>query len=223
MLAVALAGLAVGGYFWIRSSPLTAIRHVRVTGLGGPDASQINAALTTAAHGMSTLNVNSAALHNAVAAYPQVESVRISTSFPHSATIRVVESTPVAIVAAGGHRTAVSGDGTLLADEHPIGSLPTITLAVAPGGTRLTGAPRHQAELLAAAPSALLPRIDSASWDPNGGLEIVMRDGPKLYFGGVHQLAAKWRAAIAVLAAPSSAGAGYIDVSDPSRPAAGPG
>jgi cell division protein FtsQ len=50
---------------------------------------------------------------------------------------------------------------------------------------------------------------------------VALRAGPALYFGGAHQLAAKWQSAVAVLANPSSAGAAYIDVSDPSRPAAG--
>ena len=36
------------------------------------------------------------------------------------------------------------------------------------------------------------------------------------------RLTVKWKSAVAVLANASSAGAGYVDVSDPSRPAAGP-
>jgi hypothetical protein len=51
---------------------------------------------------------------------------------------------------------------------------------------------------------------------------VALRDGPQLYFGESSQLTAKWDSAVAVLANASSAGAAYIDVSDPARPAAGP-
>ena len=51
---------------------------------------------------------------------------------------------------------------------------------------------------------------------------MALRDGPQLYFGDAGRLTAKWDSAVAVLANSSSAGAAYIDVTDPSRPAAGP-
>ena len=52
---------------------------------------------------------------------------------------------------------------------------------------------------------------------------VALRDGPLVYFGDDTQLAAKWRSAIRALADPTSAGASYIDVTDPNRPAAGAG
>jgi cell division protein FtsQ len=225
LLAVAvvlIAGLLAAAYFWGRSSSLVAVRHVRVTGLSGAEASRIRSVLVTVARGMSTLEVKHGEFHTAVAAYPEVKSVSESTSFPHSMTIHVVEQNPVAVAVAGGHRTVVSGDGTLLPNVTPTTALPAITLQVAPAGAKLSGEPRREAALLAAAPPALLPRIASASDDPTHGLTVSLRDGPQLYFGGAHRLAAKWSAAVAVLATASSAGAGYIDVTDPSRPAAGP-
>jgi cell division protein FtsQ len=222
LLAVALiAGLLAAAYFSVRSSSLSAVRHVRVTGLSGPEASQIRESLQTTARNMSTLNVKHGAFHEAVAAYPEVKSVSVSASFPHSMTIRVVEQNPVAIVVAGGRRTVVSGDGTLLPNVRATTALPTITLGVAPAGSSLSGVARRDAAALAQAPERLLPRIASASFDPTHGLTVQLHSGPELYFGGSHQLAAKWSAVVAVLATASSAGAGYIDVTDPSRPAAG--
>jgi cell division protein FtsQ len=220
---VALAGLAVAGYFLVRSTSLSAVRHVRVVGVSGPEASQIRGALDTVARNMSTLDVDRAAFHNAVAAYPEVKSVSASTSFPHSMTIHVVEQNPVAVAVGSGRRTVVSGDGTLLPNLRAPAGLPTITLKVAPAGSSLAGVPRKEAEVLAAAPTRLLRRISSASFDPQHGFIATLRDGPQLYFGGSHRLAAKWNSVVAVLATPSSAGAAYIDVTDPSRPAAGRG
>jgi hypothetical protein len=50
---------------------------------------------------------------------------------------------------------------------------------------------------------------------------VQLRSGPSVYFGDSADLDAKWLAATEVLADPGSAGASYIDVTDPSRPAAG--
>jgi cell division protein FtsQ len=220
--ALLLAGLLVGGYLWVRSSSLSAVRNVKVIGLSGAEAGQIRDALETTARNMTTLNVNMADFHTTVAAYPEVKSVKASASFPHSMTITVVEQDPVAVVVAGGRRTVVSGDGTLLPNVTGSPSLPKITMTVAPGGTTLSGAPLQETELLADAPYALLARITSATVSASHGLTVALRGGPQLYFGDSNRMAAKWNSALAVLATPSSAGAAYIDVTDPSRPAAGP-
>ena len=137
-------------YEWFRGSSLVAVRHVTVAGVSGPDAGQIRRALTVGAEGMTTLDVNMGALHSAVAPYPDVRSLKVSTSFPHTMRITVIEQHAVAIVVAAGRRTAVAGAGTLLHDI-PAGSLPQITRAVAPGGTRLTGVATQEAQLAAAA------------------------------------------------------------------------
>jgi cell division septal protein FtsQ len=218
---VLVAVLLAASFFLVRGSSLSAVRDVRVTGLSGAEAGQIRGSLETVARGMSTLDVKHGDFHTAVADYPEVKSVSASASFPHSMTIHVVEQNPVAVAVAGTQRTVVSGDGTLLPNIKPTTSLPTIALGVAPAGTKLSGAARREASVLADAPPALLARIASASDDPTHGLTVSLRDGPVLYFGGAHRLAAKWSSVVAVLATSSSAGAGYIDVTDPSRPAAG--
>jgi cell division protein FtsQ len=219
---VLLLGLLVGGYFWVRSSSLSAVRNVRIIGLSGAQAGEIRGALSTAARTMSTLNVDNGEFHNTVAAYPEVKSVKTVAAFPHNLTITVAEQNPVAVVSADGYRTVVSGDGTLLPNATTSSSLPTIAMTVAPGGTTLSGAPLQETELLAAAPYQLLPKIASATESSSHGLTVSLRSGPELYFGANDQLSAKWSSAVAVLAGASSAGAGYIDVTDPSRPAAGP-
>jgi len=118
---------------------------------------------------------------------------------------------------------AVSADGTLLRDSSVTGALPTIAVGVAPGGTHVSGAAMAEVRLLAAAPYRLLATVSQVSSDATHGLTAQLRNGPKLYFGGADQLAAKWASAAAVLASAGSAGADYIDVSVASRPAAGTG
>ena len=182
LIAVALAGLAVAGYFWVRSSSLSAVRHVRVAGLSGAEAGQIRRALETAARGMSTLNVQSSAFHNAVAAYPEIKSVTASASFPHSMTIHVTEQNPVAVVVAGTRRTVVSGDGTLLPSLTATSALPTITLSAVPVGPSLSGASRREAALLADAPSAAAvpDRVGVRRSDPRSDRDPARRAAPVL-------------------------------------------
>jgi cell division protein FtsQ len=220
---VALLVLLGGGFLWLRDSSLVAVQHVRVIGASGPDTGQIRRALVSAAHNMTTLDVKMGQLQTAVAPYPVVKSLQVSTQFPHGMKIRVVEQVPVAVVLAAGRRTAVSADGTLLHDVVAPSALPTISLPIPPGGARVTGTTLDEVMLLAAAPYQLLSRISQVSDGSGHGLIAQVRGGPSIYFGGSGQLHYKWSSATAVLGNSTSAGAVYIDVTDPTRPVAGGG
>lgn len=220
---VALLALLGGAWLWLRDSSLVAVQRVTVSGVSGPDASQIRSALTASAMAMTTLDVQLSHLDTAVAPFPVVKGISVSTQFPHGMRIRVTEQVPVAVVAAGTMRTAVSADGTLLRDASVTSPLPVIAVSVEPGGTRVTGAALGAARLLGAAPYALLPKVGAAFSGAGRGLVAQLRGGPSIYFGDGTELAAKWAAAAAVLGDPGSAGAGYIDVTDPRRPVAGAG
>jgi len=222
-VVLALLALAAGGWVWLRNSSLVAVKRVTIVGVSGRDAQQIRAALDSAAHNMTTLDVKMAALRTAVAPYPVVKQLHVSTNFPHAMRIAVSEQVPVAVVSAGGVQVAVSSDGTLLRGGSIPGSLPAIALSASPGGSHVRGATLQVVRLLAAAPYQLLPKLGQASAGGPHGLEAQLRNGPKLYFGSDSDLAAKWASVVAVLADSGSAGADYIDVTVASRPAAGAG
>jgi cell division protein FtsQ len=212
-----------GAWLWVRDSPLVAVNRVAVTGESGPDAGQIRSALIASARNMTTLDVRVDQLRTAVAPYPVVKGVEVTTQFPHGMRIHVIEQDAVAVVVVAGRRTAVAGDGTLLHDVVAPATLPQIPLRVPPGGTQLTGASLDEVQLLAAAPPRLLDRVSQATSVIVHGLVAQVRNGPSIYFGDASRLSAKWTAASAVLADSKSAGAVYIDVTDPQRPAAGAG
>lgn len=221
ILALAAAVIVLGGgWLWLRDSSLVAVKHVVINGDNGPDAAQIRRALIGAAKSMTTLDVGVDELRSAVAPYPVVKDVQVSTQFPHGLRIHVVEQIPVAALSADGRTIAVAGDGTLLRDMS-LGSLPQIQVRVPPGGNRLSDpAALRSVAVLAAAPYALLAHISQVAAS-GGSVVAQLRGGPQLLFGAPSSLRAKWAAAVAVLADHGSAGAAYIDVSDPARPAAG--
>jgi cell division protein FtsQ len=220
----AVVALLVGAWFLLRDSSLVAVKKVTVLGASGPDASRIRSALEASAKTMTTLDVNMGDLNMAVAPYPVVKSLQVSTQFPHGMRIRVVEQVPVAAISVAGRSIAVAGDGTLLHDVRVSRSLPAIAMPVPPAGSRLTDSQAlNEVAVLAAAPYQLLARVGEASSSTAHGVVVQLRSGPAVYFGAPTRLDAKWLAVAAVLADSGSAGASYIDVTDPQRPAAGSG
>jgi cell division protein FtsQ len=213
-------GLVGAGWLWLRDSSLVAVDRVTVSGVSGPDAPRVRAALITAGRDMTTLHVRGAELRTAVEPFAVVRGVEAHADFPHALRIVVREHVPVAALAAGATRLAVAADGTLLRGT-PTDDLPLVAAQAPPGGDVLSDRRAETAlTLLAAAPPALRAHVVRVYLGPRG-LTAPLRDGPVLYFGTTERLRAKWVAAARVLADPSSAGAAYLDLRLPGRPAAG--
>jgi cell division protein FtsQ len=212
-----------GGWLWLRDSPLVAVEHVQISGVaGGPEAGAIEAALTSEARRMSTLDVHTSSLLAAVAPFRMVRAVHVVASFPHRLRISVVEQPPVAALTVGSWRTAVAADGVVLGPALLTSSLPTLEGVAEP----VTGARLSSAGLLASltvlgAAPAPLARFVLRTFTGPMGLTVAMRSGLLVYFGDASRPHAKWLSLARVLADPSSAGASYVDVRLPERPAAG--
>jgi cell division protein FtsQ len=221
LLAIGLAVLAGGAWLWLRDSGLAKVTHVQVTGATTSEAERVMSALDSAARSMTTLHVRESALMDAVAPYSSVQSLRVSTSFPHGMTIEVVERKPVAALALGDSRLPVTGSGLVLRGITADRGLPTIRLSKPVTGNRVTDAHVLGAlEVARAAPAPLLHAAQQLSVQPRG-VVVELRNGPELVFGSGLQAPAKWTAAARVLAEPSAAGATYLDLRVPGRVAAG--
>jgi cell division protein FtsQ len=217
---VAVLTLLAGGWAWLRDSSLVAVDRVTVTGLSGPQATQVRAALQSAGRDMTTLNVRHGQLATAVRPYPVVQGVEAHADFPHGLRIVVREHVPVAVLVAGGDRVPVAADGTLLRGT-PWNDLPVVAAPAPPAGDLLRDRRlQRSVAVLAAAPAALRAHVIRVYVGARG-LTAPLRDGPVLYFGRSDRLPAKWAAAAAVLADRSSAGATYLDLRLPERPVAG--
>jgi cell division protein FtsQ len=227
-MLVALPLLA-GGWLLLRKSSFTAVEHVKVSGVHGPQARAIEAALDEAAGHMSTLDVHPASLRAAVASFPVVRAVHATPSFPHGLRIEVTEQLPVAALTISGTRTAVAADGvvlgpTLLSSSLPALSEPQSASSASPQpGQRVQGVSLlAELTVLGAAPRPLTRFVARVYTSPGDeGLTVAMRNGLLVYFGDAARPHAKWTALARVLADSTSAGAVYIDVRVPERPAAG--
>jgi cell division protein FtsQ len=220
--------LLAGGWMLLRKSSFVAVEHVQVSGVHGPQAHAIDAALAGAAEHMSTLDLHPAALRAAVASFPVVQSVKAIPHFPHGLRIEVVEQPPVAALTVGGTRTAVAADGVVLGPSLLSSSLPALNNSQGGGVESLTGERVQGQSLLAeltvlgAVPKPLQRYVTRVYTFSGGqGLTVAMRSGLLVYFGDAWRPHAKWTALARVLAAPTSVGATYIDVRVPERPAAG--
>ena len=221
-LVALLSGLLSGGWLWLRHSSLAWVQRVQITGVHGPDARAIDAALSTAARRMSTLDVHVGALRAAVAPFAVVRDVQASGSFPHSLRIRVIVQPPIAALVAGASRSAVAADGVVLGPGLLSGSLPSVEAGRVPAsGQRVSDASASEAlSVLGAAPAPLAGLVMRA-YTGASGLTVVLRHGLSAYFGDASRPHAKWSSLALVLASPRSTGATYIDVRVPERPAAG--
>ena len=220
--AVVAMPLLGGGWLWLRHSSLVAVEHVKITGVHGPEAHAIEAALREAAKGMSTLDVKPGELKAAVARFPAVAALSAAPGFPHSLRIAVTQQQPVAALLVGGTRTAISAGGIVLGTALISSSLPTVADDVAPGpGSKVSNTLVLQAlSVLGAAPRAF-DRVAEKAYFSARGLTVQMRDGLLVYFGDATRPHAKWLALASVLADKSSEGAIYVDVRLPGKPAAG--
>lgn len=218
LVAIPLLG---GGWMRLRDSSLVAVRHIHIVGVHGPDAMEVRTALDVAAGRMTTMDFNVAALRAAVSRYPIVGAVTATTSFPHTVSISVRERPPVAVLQGAGGRTAVAGDGTVLGPLLT-NSLPVVNGTVEPApGTRLREAtPLAAVGVLGAAPEALARNVARVYEGPEG-LTVAMNNGLLAYFGDATRPHAKWLSLARVLVSPTAAGAWYVDVRLPERPAAG--
>jgi cell division protein FtsQ len=199
-----------------------AIRDVKVEGVRASDREQITAALTRAANGMSTLDVDASKLASAVSGFPAVASVTAHPSFPHGLTVDVTERRPVLVASDGDRQVAVAADGSLLPGLSVDGpSLPVLHVDRLPQAGRLDGQALDEARVIASAPGSLRPLIDGTAVTRDYGIVTTLRGGIDVRFGTGSKANAKWAAAAAVLADPSVTNLEYVDVQVPSRPAIG--
>lgn len=222
LLAVVAGALAIAYFAWFRHSSFVAVQDVKVEGVSSADRDRVTAALTEAAKGMTTLDVDAGRLASAVSGVPTVASVTADASFPHGLTVHVTERRPALVAGDGQRKAAVAADGSILSGVDVGGlNLPALRVDDLPDSGRLDGSALEEARTVAEAPSPLRPLIEGATTTRDYGIVVSVQGGIDLRFGAASKARAKWAAAAAVLADPKVTALEYVDVRVPSRPAIG--
>jgi cell division protein FtsQ len=136
----------------------------------------------------------------------------VSTSFPSTVTITIVERAPVGYLRSGSDYRLIDGTGVQYATVHAVpAGLPLLVLSAGSGQAQTA---RSLAEVAAALPASLLPKIQSVQAMNTQSITLVVRGGRLVEWGTAAQSAAKARILPTLLALPAQ----QIDVSNPAQP-----
>jgi cell division septal protein FtsQ len=221
-LLIILGVLAATYQLWFRNSSFVAVERVTIEGVHGSEQEAVESALSQAAGDMTTLNVDEDALEAAVAGFPTVVGVDADADFPHDLALLVKERPPVLLATAGGESLPVAGDGTVLpgVDVSDL-KIPSIGVDELPEQGRLSGDALQIARVMGPAPKPLLELVEEISVGGEEGVQVTLRGGVPVWFGGSDDATAKWDATAAILADPQIDTLTYVDVRVAERPSIG--
>lgn len=129
LLFLLLVGAVVAG-IWLIRSPVLSIRDVSVTGAERSDPGAAIAEIGMG-NGTPTIDVDQAAILQAVRSDPWIASATVEISFPGSISVAVVEHVPFATVLAADGVVTVSADGAVVPADAPIGA-PKVSIDTGP-------------------------------------------------------------------------------------------
>ncbi|WP_375475101.1 cell division protein FtsQ/DivIB [uncultured Jatrophihabitans sp.] len=210
LIAVALIVLLAAAAIWLVAfSSVFGVRTVTVRGTHVTSAAQVRAAAKVVI-GTPVVRVDTNAIRQRVERLAVVARAEVSTSFPHTVTITVVERQPVGYVRSAGKVELIDRAGlryrTVPAAPH---GLPRLVL---PSGR--SAASRSVARVAAALPASLRARLKSIQALDPVAITLVLRDGQLVQWGSATRNVAKAR----VLAPLLRHQVAQVDVSDPDLP-----
>jgi cell division protein FtsQ len=222
-LAVVLASALVAAGFVLSRSSVFHVRHVEVTGAAHDSRADI-VRLSGVTRATNALWLDEGSVERRLEQDPWIASATVSTSFPWTVHVQVVERTPAAVVDRGTDRLLVATDGTPLGPAGRVSGLPLIVM---PPAGALEGAPpslEPAARAVGGLPPSILARVRQVIVSLDGTLEMRIVDGPRIDFGPATQIEAKGRAIASVLAWSDAEGEplATVNVVAPGSPAAHP-
>ena len=226
--AIGAAVCVLAGY-WLATGPVLTINGVTLKNYHGPDASQLQSELSSAASDGGSLLSPPVDTMTAVAQrFPGVEAISVSRDWPLGLTVTVIPADPFAIVAAPGERSVVvSPHGLVMGPVPHHTARPSIVLTepIPAFGHPLPDWAMQVLGFLAIVHAQTRPRVQGLTY-VQGQLTGHLIKGPVLILGTLARLPEKAAALNAVLGRVSATAlsrATYLDVTVPERPALGTG
>ena len=224
VVAFGIVGAVLLALVAARETPLFAVRDIAVSGASPGVESQVRKALRDRA-GASLFGLDLDAARSDVSALPTVAGVSFDRAYPHTLRVAVVPERPVAVVRQGADSFLVSERGRVMARVERTAQ-PTLARIWVKRDVRLDPGSLVDGGLLTAV-GAVAPLADGrfpsrvVSVTTADGLTLRLRSGLELRLGDMQEVALKLAVAARVLRV-LPAGEGYLDVSVPDRPVAGP-
>jgi cell division protein FtsQ len=224
-LGLLLLAAAAGAYALARGTSAFAVREIAVEGAPAHVATQVRTALASA-RGESLLQLDVAGLGIALAGVPTVAAADLDRSFPHTLRVTIVPERPVAVLRRGSESWLAAASGRVIAslDRGARPLLPRVWLGRAAEvriGDTVTGDVRRAVRAVAPLARHRLPaRVASVRSTPQE-LTLVLRSGVEVRLGDASDRALKLELARRILPSLGETD-GYLDVSVPARPVAGP-
>lgn len=211
LLAVGVVVVALVVTWIVVFSPVFGVRTVKVLGTKQLSAAQVRTAASIK-HGTPLVRLDTAAVTRRVERLPEVESAQVSTSFPSTVTVTVVERTPVGYIASDGKDVLVDSDGV---QYRTVSKAPAhLPRFVVPTGTLA----KRTAAALGTVAGALTPALRAVvtsiqALDPTS-ITLTVKGGTLVRWGSAARSADKAR----VLPALLKLDAGQVDLTDPDQP-----
>ncbi len=221
IVVIAVSLIVLGfGYMWLRDSSLVEVKTVKIGGVTKSDPKALSDEIKRAAKSMTTLHIDNDALARVADRYPAIKEIRADPALPDKMTLNVVHHSLIARVTTSSGTAVVTDTGAVVEGAKGV-NLPRIRVQQKVTGDKMTGATsKASLALLVATPASWRKQVKSV-YVGESGLIVVMRKGPRIYFGEGTDPKRQWLAASRLLAEPSVRGATYIDVSSPERSAVG--
>lgn len=227
--ALALAFAVLGGVLLAlvvaRETPLFGVRAIEVAGAAPGVQRQVERALS-GRRGDSLVGLDLEAARTEVAALPTVAAVAFDRAYPHTLRVTVVPERPVAVVRQGADAFVVSERGRVIArvsrTKRP--ELARIwvgrDVALEPG-SRVDGDLRVAVGAVAPLAGSRFPGRVASVATGDAELTLRLRSGLELRLGEPANVELKLAVAGRILPL-LPRGSGYLDLSVPDRPVAGP-
>jgi cell division protein FtsQ len=216
--------IAVAAAFGVLHTPLTDVRHVRVTGASRTPVADVLTAAGLDGHRLM-IDVDGGPMAARVDALPWVARAQVQRRWPATVTVTISERTPVATVAAGGGAVLVDGTGRVLAPAPAGLPLPAVQLDPGPPGPVPAATPgsvldpryRPGLDVAAALPPLLGSRVLTVAVEGDGTVRLRLVGGTVALLGDATDVPAKLEA-VATLVQRVRLGAATIDATVPNEP-----
>jgi cell division protein FtsQ len=190
------------------------VRHVRVVGASRATTVRIDN-LAHSAVGDSMLTVSTSSLRRRIAALPEVAAVHVARDWPDTLRLTVTERLAVVAVHQPGGWLLVDRAATpyLSVTQLPARVLPLVVAGATAGDPTL----RAAVDVVLALPSTVRRTVDAVSAPSVAGIQLRLRGGGTVIWGGPEDSARKARA-LAVLLAQQTRTHAHTHVYDVSTP-----